>query len=41
VFRVTVSAEHVLAYTNERKEEEFLVLLPNRTRPLLHERVRD
>lgn len=41
VFRVTVSAEQVLAYTNERKEEEFLVLLPKRTRPVLHERVRD
>jgi hypothetical protein len=40
VFRVTVSAEHVLAYTNERKEEEFLVILPKRTRPVLHERVR-
>lgn len=40
VFRVTVSAEHVLAYTNERQKEEFPVILPKRTRPVLHERVR-
>jgi len=39
VFRVTVSAKHVLAYTDERKEEEFLVTLPKATRPELHERL--
>jgi hypothetical protein len=41
VFRMTVSAEHVLAYTNARKEEEFFVMLPASMRPALHERVRD
>jgi hypothetical protein len=34
VFRVTVRDEDVLAYTNGRLEQEFLVLLPSRVRPV-------
>ncbi len=34
VYQVEVQEHHVLAYLNERKEQEFLVLLPPRTRPV-------
>jgi hypothetical protein len=40
VYRVTAATEHVLAYTNERKEEEFFVTLPKNTSPLLHKRLK-
>ncbi len=34
VFRTTVHEADVLAYTNDRSEQEFLVLLPERNRPV-------
>ncbi len=33
VFQVTVDAEDVLAYSNGREEQEFIVLLPDSARP--------
>jgi hypothetical protein len=34
VYRVSVEALHVLAYTNKREEHEFLVLLPDHVTPV-------
>ncbi len=34
VFQVTVSIEDVLAYSNEREEQEFIVLLPDSAKPV-------
>ena len=34
VFKVTVNADAVLAYSNERNEQEFIVLLPESARPV-------
>lgn len=33
VYRVTVGEEHVLAYSDDRQEDEYLVLLPPNVRP--------
>ena len=34
VFQVTVGVDDVLAYSNERKEQEFIVLLPDSAKPV-------
>jgi len=34
VFQVTVGIEDVLAYSNEREEQEFIVLLPDSAKPV-------
>ena len=39
VFRVTIQAHDVLAYSNERNEQEFIVLLPASVRPVRIERI--
>jgi hypothetical protein len=41
IYRTTVEKEHVLAYSNDRQEEEFLVLLPQRHKVELFKRLVD
>jgi hypothetical protein len=39
VFRVTVEQRDVLFYSNQRNEQEYIILLPEKAKPVLVERV--